>query len=66
MLKLLIAAALVALPAAALADPGPPVDPETCRFLPLADRYLLPPDHPCYLPPPEVCYDPGGWITICP
>lgn len=48
--------------ATAFYDPDPGPSPEGCGFLPVAERYLLPPDHPCYLepppPPPPPCYDP--------
>lgn len=56
-------AALV--PSAVLADPGTPFEPETCRFLPVENRYLLPPDHPCHLDPPQICYTEGGVPIIC-
>lgn len=62
-------ALLLAIPSASLADPGPPIDHETCGFLPLEVRMTLPPDNPCYLPPdppPPVCYDEHMWAVDCP
>jgi hypothetical protein len=63
-MKRLAALLILAAPLPAIADPGPPQ--EGCGFLPIAQRMLLPPDHPCYIPPPEeeVCYE-GGWMVVC-
>lgn len=61
--------ALLAIPSAALADPGPPHPNETCSFFPMEVRMALPPDHPCYIPPPPPpvpCENPSGECVDAP
>lgn len=61
----MVAVILLALLTTNAFDPNPPPGPETCAFLPMAERQQLPPEHLCHLPtipPPE---PPCEWPYEC-